>query len=145
MKVLIVSTNTLPASPSGPAYVAGAALKAGHTVEVFECMFAHDLPALGPQPVPARYGPGAQVAAELEAHLSTFRPDVVGICLWTHRQQVLDEAYRSGQIRDDKELFEGVNYMSPELPKEYMVELIRTLKTKAGYTVQANKPYADYP
>jgi hypothetical protein len=69
----------------------------------------------------------------------------VGICLWTHRQQVLDEAYRSGQIRDDAELFEGVNYMSPELPKEYMVGLIKTLKARAGYTVQANKPYADYP
>ena len=35
MKILIISANTLPAAPSGPAYVAGAALSAGHTVEIF--------------------------------------------------------------------------------------------------------------
>ncbi len=35
MKVLIISANFLPASPSGPAYIAGAALEAGHDVEVF--------------------------------------------------------------------------------------------------------------
>lgn len=29
MKVLIISSNTLPASPSGPAYVAGAVRQAG--------------------------------------------------------------------------------------------------------------------
>jgi hypothetical protein len=33
MKVLIISANTLPASPTGPAYIAGAALAAGHQVE----------------------------------------------------------------------------------------------------------------
>ena len=43
MKVLIVSANTLPASPTGPAYVAGAAVRAGHTVEIFECLFAGDV------------------------------------------------------------------------------------------------------
>ena len=68
----------------------------------------------------------------------------IGICLWTHLQQVLDDAYRSGQFKDDKELFEGVNYMSPELPRDYMIGLIKTLKTKKGYTVQVNKPYAEY-
>jgi radical SAM superfamily enzyme YgiQ (UPF0313 family) len=67
----------------------------------------------------------------------------IGICLWTHRQQFLEEARRDGQFRDDKELFDGVNYMSPELSKDYMSELIETLKTKTGYTVQVNKPYAD--
>ena len=45
MKILIISANTLLTSPSGPAYVAGAALKAGHTVEVFESLFAEDLDA----------------------------------------------------------------------------------------------------
>ena len=65
----------------------------------------------------------------------------IGICLWTYRQQILEEARRVGQFKDDRELFEGVNYMSPELPKDYMIELIQTLKTKKGYTVQVNKPY----
>ena len=43
MKVLTISANTLPSAPSGPAYVAGAALAAGHKVEVFETLFAQDL------------------------------------------------------------------------------------------------------
>jgi len=43
MKVLIISANFLPASPSGPAYIAGAASEAGHEVEVFEALFAKDL------------------------------------------------------------------------------------------------------
>ena len=43
MKVLIISANTLPSAPSGPAYIAGAALEAGHTVKVFETLFAQDL------------------------------------------------------------------------------------------------------
>ena len=43
MKVLIISANTLPASPTGPAYMAGAALRAGHTVEVFETLFSTDV------------------------------------------------------------------------------------------------------
>jgi hypothetical protein len=47
----------------------------------------------------------------------------IGICLWTHRQQILEEARRVGQFKDDRELFEGVNYMSPELPKDHMIEL----------------------
>jgi hypothetical protein len=42
VKVLIVSANSLPASPTGPAAVAGPALAAGHSVEVFECLFAHE-------------------------------------------------------------------------------------------------------
>ena len=65
----------------------------------------------------------------------------IGICLWTHHQQVIKEARRAGQFKDDRELFEGVNYMSPELPKGYMIELIEALKAKRGYTVQVNKPY----
>jgi hypothetical protein len=42
IKVPILSSNFLPASPSGPAYVAGAAPAAGHTVEILECLFAED-------------------------------------------------------------------------------------------------------
>ena len=43
MRVLIVSANTFSCSPSGPAYVAGAAREAGHMVEVFDSLFAQDL------------------------------------------------------------------------------------------------------
>lgn len=68
----------------------------------------------------------------------------IGICLWTHRQEVLTEARRAGQLQDDRQLFVGANYLSPELPKEYMVQLIETLKSKKGYSVQVNKPYAEY-
>ena len=63
MKVLLISSNFLPASPSGPAYVAGAARQAGHTVEVYESLFAADL------------------SGELAAKLDRFQPDVVGISI----------------------------------------------------------------
>jgi hypothetical protein len=67
----------------------------------------------------------------------------IGICLWTPLQLVLGEARRSGQFRDDKELFAGVNYMSPQLPKAFMLETIQTLKARPGYAVQVNKPFAE--
>ena len=73
MKVLLISTNSLSASPAGPAYVAGAALKAGHTVEVFECLFAQDL------------------KAELSAHIARFHPDVIGISIRLVHGYVIDE------------------------------------------------------
>jgi radical SAM superfamily enzyme YgiQ (UPF0313 family) len=63
MKVLIVSTNTLPAPPSGPAYLAGAARQAGHQVQVFESLFADD------------------PSGELAAQLAAFQPDVVGVSI----------------------------------------------------------------
>ncbi len=74
MKVLIVSANTLPAAPSGPAYVAGAALEAGHTVQVFETLFAQDL------------------VVELEAKLASFGPDVIGISIRLVHGCVIDES-----------------------------------------------------
>ncbi len=73
MKILIVSTNTLPASPSGPAYIAGAALRAGHTVEIVECLFARDL------------------ASELQAHLARFKPDVIGLSIRLVHGFIIDE------------------------------------------------------
>src|SRR5512146_2494860 len=63
MKVLMISSNTLPASPSGPVYVAGAVRQAGHEVQIYERLFADDL------------------AGELTAKLRDFQPDVVGISI----------------------------------------------------------------
>jgi hypothetical protein len=63
MKVLIVSSNSLPASPSGPAYIAGAVRQGGHEVRVFERLFAADL------------------AGELAAVLDEFQPDVIGLSI----------------------------------------------------------------
>ncbi len=78
MKVLIISANTLPASPSGPAYIAGAALAAGHTVEVFEALFAEDL------------------TGELVLQINNFNPDVVGISIRLVHGFVLDERAEFG-------------------------------------------------
>ncbi|MCP4362676.1 MAG: radical SAM protein [Chloroflexi bacterium] len=67
----------------------------------------------------------------------------IGICLWTSRQKVLEDARADGQLDDDKALFSSANYISPQLPKEYMAELVKTLSMKENYTVQVNKLYAD--
>ena len=71
-EVLIVSANSLAASPTGPAYIAGAALRAGHTVEVFECLFTQD------------------VSAELRAHIRRFQPDVVGVSIRLVHGYIID-------------------------------------------------------
>ena len=42
MNVLIISANTFPLSPSGPAYISGSACDIGHTVEVFDCLVVQD-------------------------------------------------------------------------------------------------------
>lgn len=63
MKVLIISLNSLPASPSGPAYVAGAVRAAGHQVHVYDTLFADDC------------------SAGLMAALSESQPDVIGISI----------------------------------------------------------------
>ena len=78
MKVLIISANFLPASPSGPAYIAGAALEAGHEVEVFEALFAKDL------------------IGELKAHLDRFTPEVVAISIRLVHGFILDENAQYG-------------------------------------------------
>lgn len=72
MKVLIISTNSLAAAPTGPAYIAGAAMRAGHTVEVFECLFAQDMPA------------------ELKARIAQFQPDVIGISIRLVHAYIID-------------------------------------------------------
>ncbi len=65
-------------------------------------------------------------------------------CLFAQDPVREDDARKDGQLKDDKELFEGVNYITPKLPKEYMIELIESLRAKKNYTVQVNKPYAEY-
>lgn len=72
MKVLLVSTNTLPASPSGPAYVAGAVRAAGHVVDVFENLLSIDLDK------------------DLSAKFAEFNPDVVGVSIRLVFGDVLD-------------------------------------------------------
>ncbi len=63
MKVLIISSNSLPAAPTGPAYVAGAVRKGGHQVQIFERLFSNDL------------------EKELLTVLTDFRPDVIGVSI----------------------------------------------------------------
>jgi radical SAM superfamily enzyme YgiQ (UPF0313 family) len=67
----------------------------------------------------------------------------IGICLWTDHQKVLQDARADGQLGDDRELFRGANYVSPQLPRDYMVGLVESLRMKENYTVQVNKLYAD--
>jgi len=67
-----------------------------------------------------------------------------GICLWTPRQEVLATARQDGQWSDDQSLFDAANYLSPELPRSFMEELIHDLRSKKGYSVQVNQPYVGY-
>ena len=80
MKVLIISANTLPASPSGPAYVAGAAQVAGHTVEVFETLYA------------------SNVVSNLDTHLQRFDPEVIGISVRLVNGYVVDSQARESRF-----------------------------------------------
>jgi hypothetical protein len=73
MRVFIISFTTMHAAPSGPAYVAGAALAAGHTVEVFDSLFAQDLNGL-------------------EEQISRFAPRVIGISIKFVNGDVVDES-----------------------------------------------------
>lgn len=68
----------------------------------------------------------------------------IGLNLWTRHQPVLDEARRDGQLKDDDNLFDEVNYISPELPQAYMLDLIDSLKERENCHFQVNKPYAAY-
>lgn len=70
MRILVVSSNRqreqrtpLLAFPSGPAYMAGAALEAGHEVEVFDACFVDDIPG------------------ELTVMVGRFDPEVVAVSI----------------------------------------------------------------
>jgi radical SAM superfamily enzyme YgiQ (UPF0313 family) len=66
----------------------------------------------------------------------------IGICLWTPRQQVIQNALADGQLEEDDSLFEAVNYVSPGLSRDEMEDLIEMLQGKDGYDVQVNQLYA---
>jgi hypothetical protein len=100
MKVLLISSNTLPASPSGPAYVAGAVRQAGHEVSAYESLFAVDLPA------------------ELAAKSDEFRPDVVGLSIRLVHGDVQDPSAPLGTRYVDlrprvREIVDAVRRSSP--------------------------------
>lgn len=83
MKVLIISANSLPAAPTGPAYLAGALRQAGHTVAVYERLFAKDL------------------RGELSELLRGFDPEVVGISIRLVFGDALDESAPWGTRHSD--------------------------------------------
>jgi radical SAM superfamily enzyme YgiQ (UPF0313 family) len=68
----------------------------------------------------------------------------IGIYLWTHHQKVLEAARETGQLADERDLFDGAYFISPELPESYMIDLIGSLQSREGCSVQVNKPYASY-
>jgi hypothetical protein len=73
MKVLIISANSLPAAPTGPAYIAGATLEAGHDVEIFDYFLSED-------PI-----------AELLEMLNRSQPDVIGVSIRNVTTDILDD------------------------------------------------------
>lgn len=64
----------------------------------------------------------------------------LGVYLWTEYQDIVAEVRRAGFLRNDQELFSGAVYVSPDLPKHYLEELLAALRAKPGYQVQFNKP-----
>jgi hypothetical protein len=64
----------------------------------------------------------------------------IGVYLWTDYQDIVEEARRTGFLKDDSELFSGAVYLSPDLPRSYLKELVPALRGKPGYKVQFNKP-----
>jgi radical SAM superfamily enzyme YgiQ (UPF0313 family) len=64
----------------------------------------------------------------------------IGVYLWTDYQDIVTEARRTGYLKDDKELFTGAVYLSPNLPKSYLEELLVNLRSRKSYSVQFNKP-----
>jgi radical SAM superfamily enzyme YgiQ (UPF0313 family) len=64
----------------------------------------------------------------------------IGAYMWTDYQDIVAEARRTGILKDDKELFSGAVYLSPGLPRSYLLELPEMLRARSGYSVQFNKP-----
>jgi hypothetical protein len=68
----------------------------------------------------------------------------LGVYLWTDYQDIVAEARQDGILRDDQSLFSGVVYLSPELSKHYLEELLVSLRSRPGYQVQFNKSSAGW-
>jgi radical SAM superfamily enzyme YgiQ (UPF0313 family) len=68
----------------------------------------------------------------------------IGINLWTHHQPIVEYLRRNGQFPEDENFFDEIHYISPELPKEYMVDLIQRLNERKNCSVFVFKPYAEY-
>jgi pyruvate-formate lyase-activating enzyme len=118
-----------------------------HVKEALACFSKTDIP-FGASLMIGAPGETPETIAETFDLIDSFHiPQgiwvTVGICLWTHHQNVVDDARKDGQLENDKELFEGACYMSPELPRNYMIELIESLRARENCTVQVNKPYAE--
>ena len=64
----------------------------------------------------------------------------LGVYLWTDHQDIIAEARSTGLLKDDKELFSGCVYLSPDLPRSYLRELPDALRARPGFSVQFNKP-----
>ena len=64
----------------------------------------------------------------------------IGVYLWTDLQDIVHEARQTGVLKDDRELFKGAVYLSPDLPTTYLKELPEALRARSGTTVQFNKP-----
>ena len=64
----------------------------------------------------------------------------IGIYMWTEYQDLLTQARQEGILKDDRDLFRGAVYLSPGLPKSYLLELLEMLQTRQNYLVQFNKP-----
>ena len=125
----------------------GRGYKAKHVIQALSSLSKSDIP-FGISLMLGAPGETPETIAETFALIDSFQMPIetwvsIGICLWTHHQEVLDDAREDGQLKDDRELFDGAYYISPELPKDYMIELIESLGARENYTVQVNKPYAE--
>ncbi len=64
----------------------------------------------------------------------------IGVYLWTDYQDIVAERLQAGVIKENKDLFSGMVYLSSGLPKTYLRELPEALRARPGYSVQFNQP-----
>ena len=83
-----------------------------------------------------------EVIDEYSQYLDVFV--TIGLNVWTHHQRVYEDARKDGQIKDVNELFSEAHYISPDLPEEYMKELIESLHERENFAIQVNKPFSTY-
>ena len=114
--------------------------------EALDCLAKSDIPTGisimfgAPGETPETINETLHVVDEYAPHMEVFV--TIGLNLWTHHQQVLQDASRDGQLNQDTELFDEAHYISPDLPEGFMIDLIETLHTRKRYGVQVNKRFA---